>query len=161
MKQQPVIKLLKPLPDKPSKGLTARQILQASLEVNAATPAATIQIMRATTARTVYGEECSTAFKFKVRDQRSTRQPPVSHTAYVWAQDPEYRGRLTDRNIRIKVSCSCESFLFKSEYALNYYQASVIHFSNGQPPNVTNPGLIPFACKHLEKILMQMLRNGM
>jgi hypothetical protein len=163
MRQQPVIKLYKPLKDKPSTGLTIRQILQASLDVNAATPAATIKILSGTPVSRVYSSEnsCKVGYRFRVKDVRSSRQPPQTHMAYVWAHDEDYSGPLSARNVKVKVSCSCEAFLFKSEYALNYYQASVIHFSNGQPPNFTNPGLIPFACKHLEKILMQMLRNGM
>lgn len=163
MGPRPVIKLLKPLKDKPSVGLTVRQILQASLEVNAASTPATISLMKAMPVKKIYGPQttCKVGYKYKVKDIRSPRQPPVIHTSYVWAADPQYTGRLSDRNVKVMVSCDCEAFMYRSEYALHYYKASLIHFSNGQPPNVTNPGLIPFGCKHLEKILMQILRNGL
>jgi hypothetical protein len=47
------------------------------------------------------------------------------------------------------VHCSCEHFLFTCEYALAKYGSSSIISSNGKPPVITNPRLLPVVCKHI------------
>lgn len=49
------------------------------------------------------------------------------------------------------VKCSCPYFLFNCEYALAKHGSSEIDYSNGKPPVVTNPRMIPMLCKHLFK----------
>ena len=50
-------------------------------------------------------------------------------------------------------TCSCEYWLFHCEYALTEYGASSIINSNGEPPVVTNPRMIPKVCKHIAAVL--------
>jgi hypothetical protein len=59
----------------------------------------------------------------------------------------------------VMVSCDCEFFKFNNEYALTYYHASFIKHSNGQPPHVTNPNLVPHVCKHLLVALSDIKRK--
>jgi hypothetical protein len=53
----------------------------------------------------------------------------------------------------VKVSCDCEDFWARWEYALNRNGAADIRFSNGQPPVEKNPRRVPGACKHVFKVL--------
>ena len=61
---------------------------------------------------------------------------------------------------RIKVSCSCEFFLFYCEYALWTWGAASIRYSNGQPAVVRNPANVPLVCKHLMKALTTIKQHG-
>lgn len=54
---------------------------------------------------------------------------------------------LTGNNV--KLSCSCDDFLFRFEYALYRKGAADIRHSNGEPPEVRNPSFTPGCCKHL------------
>lgn len=142
------------------KGLTLRMILDASQRTNEWIQPNRIRVQSYKKVTDVYGQPAY-GYRFRVVDRKSPRQPPVEHMAYVWAHNPLHSGPLSDRGVNIKVSCDCEAFLYRSEYALTYYQASVIHFCNGQPPNTTNPGLIPFACKHIQIVLESMQKRGL
>lgn len=50
------------------------------------------------------------------------------------------------------VHCSCEHFLFSCEFALAKRGSSSIINSNGEPPVVTNPRMLPMVCKHIVAI---------
>ena len=52
-------------------------------------------------------------------------------------------------NKAVKLSCSCDDFLFRFEYALYRRGAADIRHSNGEPPDRTNPAHTPGCCKHL------------
>ncbi len=49
----------------------------------------------------------------------------------------------------VRVSCSCGDWWSHWEYAVNKKGAAEIKYSNGEPPVVTNPSMIPGMCKHL------------
>ena len=49
----------------------------------------------------------------------------------------------------VKVSCSCEDFLYRWEYVLAKKGASYITYSNGEKSRQTNPANIPGCCKHV------------
>lgn len=49
----------------------------------------------------------------------------------------------------VKVSCSCEFFMYNSEYALHKWGAANIRYSNGEPATFTNSDNFPILCKHL------------
>ena len=53
----------------------------------------------------------------------------------------------------VMVACECDYFTFTCEVALAKRGAAKITNSNGQPPTVTNPKMVPTACKHLYKLL--------
>ncbi len=52
-------------------------------------------------------------------------------------------------NQPVWVRCTCPWFLYNCEYALAKNGSSWIHYSNGAPADKTNPGNIPFVCKHV------------
>lgn len=60
-------------------------------------------------------------------------------------------GGITTKH-RSWVHCSCEHFLFSCEFALAKYGSSSIINSNGEPPIITNPKLLPMVCKHIVAI---------
>jgi len=62
-----------------------------------------------------------------------------------------------DRKLHVSVSCSCDDFLYRHEYALNSKGAADIEYSNGEPPTTTNPGLKTGQCKHLYKLYFSKL----
>lgn len=52
-------------------------------------------------------------------------------------------------NRNVIVGCSCYDFTFRYEFALAKKGAAVINYSNGQPPNTTNPPpRVLGCCKH-------------
>ena len=54
---------------------------------------------------------------------------------------------------RVWISCECEDFSFRWEYALTQHKASSIIHSNGEPAVIRNPKNIPGVCLHLYKVL--------
>lgn len=82
------------------------------------------------------------------------KEKPKKYAATVISQEPDKRLHLA----RLKVSCSCEAHVFYGgEYALWKAGAADLKYGNGEPPVVRNPQLIPWACKHMTKILAQIL----
>lgn len=61
---------------------------------------------------------------------------------------------------RLAVSCNCAFHKFQCEYALTSLGASWIKYSNGQPPNFTNPDLAPIVCKHVYALLDHISRKS-
>ena len=70
------------------------------------------------------------------------------------------------------VHCSCPFFLFNCEYALvkhgssdflkhNSKTGDVPKFSNGKPPVVTNPKLVPYLCKHLYRAAPEAVKRAL
>lgn len=57
--------------------------------------------------------------------------------------------KFLDKKLRVKVSCSCADFMYRAEVALSRAGAADVYYSNGEMPEVTNPRLIPYICKHL------------
>lgn len=56
--------------------------------------------------------------------------------------------KFVDKNLNVKVSCSCPDYTFRWEYANHKAGASDIVYSNGEPPVETNPNMKPGLCKH-------------
>lgn len=67
---------------------------------------------------------------------------------------PRYVTVITFLNRRghVEVSCSCPDFKYRSEFALTNHQAATIEYSNGLPPVITNPMMVPYCCRHLVKL---------
>lgn len=49
----------------------------------------------------------------------------------------------------VRLSCSCDDFMYTFEYALAQKGAAEIVYGNGEPPTDRNPRKIPGMCKHL------------
>lgn len=58
-------------------------------------------------------------------------------------------------------SCSCDNFCYYWEVALHHWGSAVIKYSNGEHPDVTNPGLHPGLCKHLYKLGRTIIEEGL
>ena len=50
---------------------------------------------------------------------------------------------------RVRLSCSCDDFMYRWEYALFIRDGAQILYGNGEPPVDTNPRMKPGCCKHL------------
>jgi hypothetical protein len=61
----------------------------------------------------------------------------------------------------VLVSCSCPFFCYHSEVALHHWGSALIKYSNGEHPEVTNPGLHPLLCKHLYKLAATVVQEGL
>jgi hypothetical protein len=57
--------------------------------------------------------------------------------------------KFIDKNLNVKVSCSCGDYCFRWEYANHKVGASDIIYCNGEPPVETNSKMRPGLCKHL------------
>jgi|ERR1700682_319139 len=54
-----------------------------------------------------------------------------------------------DNKLNVKVSCSCDDFKYREEWALWNRKAADIEYSNGDFPDMTNPQYRPYVCKHI------------
>lgn len=54
-----------------------------------------------------------------------------------------------DKKLHVNVSCSCSDFLYRWETALSYKGAAEIEYSDGSPPDNTNPQYKAATCKHI------------
>lgn len=59
------------------------------------------------------------------------------------------------------VQCSCPYYTFHAEYALAKAGSSEIKYSNGKPPLIKNPRMIPYLCKHLLKAAPEVVRRSL
>lgn len=50
---------------------------------------------------------------------------------------------------RVKVSCSCPDHMYRFEWALWKKGAADLVYSNGEAPDITNPGYLGGCCKHV------------
>lgn len=75
----------------------------------------------------------------------------------VWIKDQNGKDVMTSRDIW--VSCDCDRFTFKWEYALTRKGASSIRYSNGEPAIDMNPRNIPGGCKHIFRCLNTLARQ--
>jgi len=79
------------------------------------------------------------------------------HDAYIIGLDDD-PDKPINRHQKVLVQCSCENFVYVWEYANATVGASRLIYSNGEPPNFTNPKLAVGLCKHLialAKIIME------
>lgn len=66
---------------------------------------------------------------------------------------------LFSKSNRLIVSCDCEDFMYRWEYALAKRGAAVIKMSNGEAPISTNPRLVPGCCRHVGKVLSSIMKR--
>lgn len=78
------------------------------------------------------------------------------YATVVYATEPDTRLYAS----RLKVSCSCDAHVYwGGEYALWRKGAADIKYGNGDPPDVRNPRLVPWACKHIAAVLGHVIRK--
>lgn len=90
-------------------------------------------------------------------DGKLRTNPPL-HKVYIKGLNGPDK-RISDSNIEI--SCDCEAFLYWCEVALYRKKAAQILHSNGEPPVVRNPKMIPSGCKHTIKIALIINNKGL
>ena len=58
------------------------------------------------------------------------------------------------------VSCTCEDFLFRCEYALTQWKVSVIRYGDGAPAGIKNPVNAPYVCKHILAAMQHLFNRS-
>jgi len=58
------------------------------------------------------------------------------------------------------VSCDCGDSCFRWEVAQTHNHSSSKRYSNGEPPVIRNPGLVPSLCKHAVKFLTKAVTSA-
>lgn len=102
--------------------------------------------------------------QFTAVDPSSVRQPAKKHKVDILLRDGAKLAPGTPMSAagsNLLVSCSCENFMYMCEYALTKYNASWIRYCNGEPPRITNPGLVPLVCKHIYRAFQHMSKQGL
>ena len=95
------------------------------------------------------------AFEFKSSDpvQGSGRY----HRQTIWYDSSKVK-KSNYLNTPVRVFCSCEYFNYYLAYALGKHKSVIprkeISYAVKTPARVTNPGSVPFICKHLYAIAM-------
>ena len=121
------------------KGLTARQLLSYTprrIKENA-------EYVRVRKVKRKKGENFSLAVTTTERSHATEKQP---HYQSIEILSPKGERNIFDRHTRVKLSCDCSNFLYTWEYALFKKGAADIIYSNGEPPDTTNPKRIPGIC---------------
>ena len=75
-------------------------------------------------------------------NQEGTGRPHRVDISSADEKEPAYTGRPV-------VSCTCEDFVFRCEYALTQWKVSVIRYGNGDPAGIKNLMNAPYVCKHI------------
>ncbi len=103
--------------------------------------------------------KCTTSSTALVTDKGTKGKPPPPIKKY---QTAVYGLKPNTRLYKdyVKCSCNCDAFVFwGGEWALKQKGAADILYGNGQPPVVRNPKNIPWGCKHVIKVLREILKN--
>lgn len=148
MEKPLVARAVKQLPETAMirKGMTLRQLIKHTPYVfkhNAAyVEAARVDVKHTQTGRPVVYGRMVTYLPWEGGRIRRV------HEAYLVGMGDDFKVPV-NRHRKMLAQCGCESFVFTFEYANAANGCSRLIYSNGQPPNVTNPGLSPGLCKHL------------
>lgn len=62
---------------------------------------------------------------------------------------------------KVYLSCDCEDWVFRWEYAVAKRGGTRVLYGNGDAPVMTNPTEVPGCCKHLSCVLEMMQRKGL
>lgn len=133
-------------------GLSLRQLMNATPKLMQANSEDIVikRLTQATTKGGFPGIRAKTANLYK-------RPAPVYDTSFVGKE----AGKPISKQKHVLASCSCENFCYYWEYALSHWGSAVIKYSNGEFPEVTNPGLHPGLCKHLYKLAQTIRAEGL
>lgn len=96
-------------------------------------------------------------YQATAKSRKSPWNPvPRLHTCTIETMEKKVINSKNVRTVPVRVSCSCEFFMYTCEYALTMHGASTIMHSNGKPAKYTNPGNVPLLCKHLMKFSIKL-----
>jgi hypothetical protein len=120
------------------------------------------QILRKTSSDRVQRAEEVKIIKVKSGKSKSTGNAKIIGEGFSITQKgrTKYTTSLEVLKKGVMVSCSCDDFAYRFEYALHKKGAAELKYSNGDPPIDTNPSLIPGCCKHLVKLFQIAAERG-
>lgn len=97
-----------------------------------------------------------------IKGQASFKGTTVTHDGRSAQRQHEQTVKIISEGVnpKIKVSCTCARHKFVFEYALHRQGAADIIHSNGEPPRETNPDLSPGICKHVRRVLENLVKLG-
>lgn len=129
-----------------------------------------IEILRVTKPMQKYKAANCELQSFNVRkDKDNVGREHARVTSGVISSPPLGTGRIHTVTCRLYppqgkcptwITCTCENLLFWDEVALTIKGSSSILHSNGKLPHITNPKLLPMACKHVTAVLWKSLQDG-
>lgn len=128
------------------KGMSLRQLIRATpkLFINNAVD---VEAKKVTKLKTKTLRPCIKGAMVTYDLWRKDRVRRV-HETYIIGMDEDL-SKPVNRHRKVLVQCSCENFVYVFEYANASVGASRLIYSNGEPPNFTNPRLAPGCCKHI------------
>lgn len=94
-------------------------------------------------------------------DVEGGRRIVRKHETLIWPIDPEYKGKLSAKGVKLKLQCDCSFWTYHCEVAFNAKGAADIVHSNGEHPSETNPSLYVYPCKHLAVALKTMATKNL
>lgn len=131
------------------KGLTLKQIVNATPPlIKHHSLACTVRSLREATTKGGFP-----AVRAKVESERkANKRYSVDIVGKEGPDKPLYKQK-------VLVSCNCEAFCYYCEVALTHWGSSKIKYSNGEHPDVTNPGLLPMGCKHVMAVAREVIEK--
>lgn len=148
----------------PKKGLTLRQLRETNARALVSLPnVQNISIRSMKKATFNKNGKKHSGYRFAVKDSTAPKGSAKHyvHETLVFHHRSGLDTALSAQGTNVVVSCDCEFHMYTCEYALTHFQSSFIKHSNGAYPNVTNPGLVPLTCKHVEACLKYIQKNGL
>lgn len=138
------------------KGMTAREII-AKCTPRVREAADYVQIIKTTPKVLKDGRHQITSVcrSTHTPNGNSKPKPPERHLVEVTTKVPGER----IREGMVVVSCHCSNFAYTWEVALARKGASYVKHSNGDLPEERNPKMVPGACKHVYKTLLEAVRS--
>lgn len=153
--------IVEQLPETPlsKKGLTLRQLLRNTARFRKETGKEEVVIQKLKKQKTKSGLPAISA----VATHPEAYMPGKTvkkRDVYIIGLDDQ--NKPVNRQRRVMVSCNCEDFVFHGgEYACALHGAAKIIYGNGEPPTFTNPGNVPFLCKHLSGLAYEIINKGL
>lgn len=149
------------LPETPlsRKGLTLRQLLRNTPKFRKDTGKYEVVITGVKKKKTASGLPALTA-KAKHPEAYMPGKTVRNREVYIIGLDDQ--NKPVNKQRRVMVSCDCEDFVFHGgEYACALHGAARIIYGNGEPPKFTNPGNVPFLCKHLSALAYESIEKNL
>ncbi len=146
-----------PVPDLPrrAQNWTVAQIVKKSMPTRAQPWMQFVSIWRISKMR-------DGANRRVLRGETITRKPNVppkrGHYCSYRPVDKNYQGPLSQCPA-VLMTCNCDDWMYRFEYAAWYRGAAEILHGNGEYPESTNPSLKFSACKHLLLLGIKIIRD--
>jgi hypothetical protein len=86
----------------------------------------------------------------KIGKSRTLQKPKVVCQTYTSGDTVKYSTSITFiKDDKAVLSCSCDDFMYRWEYALAKKGGAEVRYGNGEHPESSNPTLIAGCCKHV------------